>query len=369
LDNQEIMENDRLTFINPDPDTQSSELETDELKGLSYYNRELSKNLPQEVFRMTPERLGWAITYLGCNAFIMMVIMNWPIAWYSKIILGVIMGIFNGGMAFLAHEVLHGSIIKNQKMQDAFGFLGFLPFLVSPTYWRFWHNRLHHGNTQLLIRDPDAFPTQMVYKRSKFMQVMFPFTPGSGHKRSYSYFFFWFSFQAFLNQIYMRFGNKMWEKMDHKKVTMEFAAQCFLALCYVLFVGPENWFYLVVIPFMAQNYTVMSHISTNHNLNPLTKINDPLVNSLTVTNHPVMEFVNLNFGYHVEHHIFPRMSGKYTKVVHEQLKKQFPEKYLYMPKWKALRLLYSTPRIYKNKDELMNPETGATFKTIDSKSI
>jgi fatty acid desaturase len=276
------------------------------------------------------------------------------------------MGNFLGGMAFFAHETLHGSITKNPKLQNIIGFIGFGPFLISPTFWKFWHNRLHHGNTQLLYKDPDAFPTKMVWKRSKFMQWAFPLTPGSGHKRSYFYFFYWFSFQAFLNQIQMRFGNKMWDKMDHKKVTLEFALLCAAALCYVGIVGVENWLWLVILPFMIQNYTVMSYISTNHNISPYTKVNDPLVNSLSVTNHPILEKIHLNFGYHVEHHIFPRLSGRHTKLVSEQLKKQFPELYKIMPKSEALRLLYKTPRIYKNRTELTNPETDEVFKTLGS---
>ena len=108
----------------------------------------------------------------------------------------------------------------------------------------------------------------------------------------------------------------------------------------------------------------MSYISTNHNISPLTKLNDPLVNSLTVTTNPINDFFHLSFGYHVEHHIFPRMSGAYTKKVHLELKKQFPDTYQFMNKWDALKLLYKTPRIYKNSTTLVNPKTLETFKTL-----
>jgi fatty acid desaturase len=109
---------------------------------------------------------------------------------------------------------------------------------------------------------------------------------------------------------------------------------------------------------------VMSYISTNHNISPLTKINDPLENSLSVTVHPLLEKMHLNFGYHVEHHIFPRMSGAYTKKVHYELKKMFPDNYQVMPKWQALKLLYSTPRLYKNATTLINPKTLERYSTL-----
>ena len=162
----------------------------------------------------------------------------------------------------------------------------------------------------------------------------------------------------------MRFGNKMWEEMKHTRVSIEFALQIVLVASYIYFVGSSHFVYLVLIPFAIQNYTVMSYISTNHNISPLTKVNDPLMNSLTVTTNPIFDFFHLNFGYHVEHHIFPRMSGAYTKKVHVELKKQFPNTYQYMKKSDALKMLYGTSRIYKNHTTLINPKTLQTYKTL-----
>lgn len=340
---------------------------SDELKSLGEYNREVSKELPKAMFKKEPMRLKYAVLFTSLIVGIFYAVTTLELTWYFKLPLAIFMGVLLGGNTFLAHELLHGAILKSKKWQNFIGFFGFAPFLISPTYWRFWHNNLHHGNTQLLYKDPDAFPTRMVWKKSKYMRFVFPLSPGSGYIRSYFYFFYWFSFQAFLNQSYMRFGNKMWAKMDHKKVTLEFAATLVVMLCYVGFVastGIENWLWLVIIPFFTMNYTVMSYISTNHNVSPYTKINDPLVNSLTVTNNPIMEFFNLNFGYHTEHHLFPAMPASRTKKVSKKLQEMYPDRYQIMPKWKAMKMLYSTPRIYKNRDVLVHPETGKEYATL-----
>lgn len=339
------------------------------LKSLGEYNREVSKELDKEIFKREPMRLKYFVLYYGIIAAAVYVVMATEAHFVLKILAGVFMGMSLAGTTFLGHEILHGAIVKSRKWQQIFGFFGFAPFMISPTYWRFWHNNLHHGNAQLLYKDPDAFPTKMIWKKSKFMQRVFRLAPGSGYLRSYFYFFYWFSFQAFLNQSYMRFGNKMWEKMDHKKVTREFAAMVLLFVLYTSVIGPENWIYLLLIPFMAMNYTVMSYISTNHNVSPYTKINDPLVNSLTVTNNAVMNFFTLNFGYHTEHHLFPSMPMTRAKEVSDKLKEMYPDRYQIMPKSQALKLLYSTPRIYKNRDTLINPETGAEFPTLGSENI
>lgn len=329
-----------------------------------YYQQELKKMLPKSVFERNPTRSLYTFSFLALNITIVSFFFAFEMSWPVKLVLGMMLGLFNAGMTFMAHEALHGSVFKSPLLQDLLGFLGFGPFLVSPTYWKYWHNFLHHGHTQLLIKDPDAFPTLGVYKRSVFMKRLFNFTPGSQKFVSYFYFFYWFSLQAFLNQSYMRFGNKMWDKMNHRRVSVEFG---FLILCmasYFYLIGFQHILWLAIIPFFVQNYVVISYITTNHNLSPLTKVNDPLENSLTVTNHPVWEFLHLNFGYHVEHHIFPRMSCAYTKQVHHLLRTHFSSTYKFMPKSEAIKKLYQTPRIYNQKNELIHPHTLKTYPTL-----
>jgi fatty acid desaturase len=282
----------------------------------------------------------------------------------TKPLLGLVLGVCFGGLGFFAHELFHGSIVRNRRVQDILGFFCFMPFFISPTFWRHWHNRLHHGKTQSLISDPDAFPTLRIYRNSTFMKFMFPFTPGSGHKRSYLYFFFWFSFHVFVAQTYLRFRNSIFVDMNQRRVSLEFGAQIVIWSTFLYFMGPQNLLWTFLVPLFAQNYFVMSYISTNHNLSPLTKLNDPLKNSLTVTNHRWLEWFHLNFGYHVEHHIYPSMSGIEVKKVHLLLKREFPDDFKYMKKSTAMRKLYQTARIYKNSKTLINPDTGKTFETL-----
>jgi len=335
-----------------------------ELRSVSWYQTDLRKHLPEHIFLRTPTRALLALVLVPLTFLSLYLIFAAALPWYLKLLLVVVIGQCNVAMSFLAHETLHGSIVKAKWLQNLIGFLGFAPYFISPTYWRFWHNNLHHGNTQLLYKDPDAFPTISVYKRSRFMRAIFPLTPGSGTKISLLYFFYWFPLQAVINQVSFRFKNKMWDKMDHRQVTLEFAAICLLHAAYVWFIGRYDPLFLIVLPFMAQNYTNMSYVMTNHNLSPYTKVNDPLVNSLTVTNPKVLEFIHLNFGYHTEHHIFPRLSGRHAKVVHAKMRELYPDRFQVMPKWQALKLLYKTPRIYQSATELIHPKTRATHATI-----
>ncbi len=349
-----------------DPKT-TQKLQDKDLISLGEYNKILSSKLPKELFLMNPKRIAWLFFYLGANAALIYSLLNLNLHWSAKIIVSILIGNFSAGGALLAHEIMHGSIIKNRKIQDICGFFLMTPFLVPPTYWRFWHNKLHHGNTQMIGKDPDAFPTRLVWKKSKFMKAIFPLTPGSKNPISFLYFFYWFPFQSIMNVLYFRFNTKMWGKMNHTKVSLEFILQVAIMSTYVYFIGLSDPLFLIILPFMIQNYIVMSYISTNHNISPYTNINDPLANSLTVTNPKIFEFFHLNFGYHTEHHIFPKMPMNNAKIVSDKLKELYPERYHIMPKYKALYELYKTPRLYKNKTTLVHPKTQKEYKTLGSR--
>ena len=346
-----------------------TEIETkSELMPAVYYARKITPHLDPSIFKPYTRRILLGVSYLMVAAASLFVIVATDF-WAVKLAASLVAGLCFGAFGFFAHEVLHGSVVRGKALQDLLGFFAFTPWFISPTFWRYWHNHLHHGNTQALITDPDAFPTLRLFKHSKFMKFMFPFTPGSGHKRSMSYFFFWFSFHVLVAQNYLRFRNDVYEKLNHKKVTLEMLGQVAIWGGLLFALGPENLIWTFAIPFLAQNYFVMSYIATNHNLSPLTKVNDPLVNSLTVTNWKWLEPLHLNFGYHVEHHLMPNVNGAHAKKIHSVLKEQFADKFIYMPKWKAMSMLYNTSRIYKNSNTLVNPESGETFETLRPRQL
>src|SRR5204862_6715984 len=92
-------------------------------------------------------------------------------------------------------------------------------------------------------------------------------------------------------------------------------------------IGPLPFLFAFVIPLMIGNAVVMSYIFTNHSLSPLGDVNDPLLNSLSVTTPRVLEILHLQFGYHVEHHLFPAMSGRHARRVREELVRLWPDRY------------------------------------------
>ena len=115
------------------------------LKNIGFYRRELMPLLGPEVFVNNPARVGWfaATAIVSLVAFAAIVALDLP--WYAKLPLGILIGLSNGVLGFATHELLHGSIVKSERVQNILGFFGLMPFLISPTYWRFVHNRLHRS--------------------------------------------------------------------------------------------------------------------------------------------------------------------------------------------------------------------------------
>ena len=51
----------------------------------------------------------------------------------------------------------------------------------------------------------------------------------------------------------------------------------------LLFIMGGKWLFAYVIPLLIANFIVMAYIATNHRLNPIVPVNDPLANCLSVT--------------------------------------------------------------------------------------
>jgi fatty acid desaturase len=74
--------------------------------------------------------------------------------------------------------------------------------------------------------------------------------------------------------------------------------------------------------------------------------------------------MTLQFGYHVEHHLFPAMSSRHARSVRELLRRRWPLRYQSMPLRTALAKLYNTARVYKDAVTLVDPRTGREYTTL-----
>lgn len=274
-----------------------------------------------------------------------------------------VIGACFAGMAFVTHELLHGAIVANRRLQHVLGWIGFLPFALSPMLWTRWHNRTHHSGANQ-ADDPDRFPTLDEYRTVRSARILVDgFSLGGQRWRGVLTFVLGFTMQS---QIVLlgarRRGIVTARELAIALVEMLLAVAVWAAVA--ITIGLVPFVFAFVIPLALANACVMAFILTNHSLSPIVPIDDPLASGLTVTVSRVIEWLTLGFGFHVEHHLFPAMSSRHAREVRAVLMARWPAQYRSMPMREALSQLHRTARVYKTDTTLLDPKTGGEFPTL-----
>ncbi|WP_181349079.1 acyl-CoA desaturase [Thalassobacillus sp. CUG 92003] len=333
-----------------------------ELHSFGWYAKHLKKYLPKYVFKPVPSRLWGGLAYLLITiaGFLTIGLLELHPLFYLPISL--ILGASFAGLGFLGHEILHGTVIRKAWLRDLLGALAFWPLSTGPKLWRKWHNMNHHVHTQHEEeKDPDAWPTLEKLSKLKLFRWIYklPFRVRS---------FFGFAslaiqFTAHSLKMFMVYI-KDFKPKKQPEVWLQAVLPWATWLSLLWFMGFENWVFAFLIPLLIANTIVMGYISTNHRLNPLTPVNDPLANSLTVTVPKWVDVIHFNFSYHTEHHLFPAMSPKYYPMVKRYVKELWPERYHEMAMSKALHALWTTPRVYFENNNLVDPLRGKLYGSL-----
>ena len=318
--------------------------------------KQIKADLPADTFERQPQRALWFIplvaTALAAGTAI--IVVRPP--WYLCVLLGLVMGQCFASMGFLSHEVLHGSVVKSKGLQYFLGYLGFAPMLVSPSLWRVWHNQIHHGKTNMGNSDPDSFGTVSRFEKAPSTRFVARLAPGSRHWSSVFFFAYWFTFHGqvvlWIQAKYMR----TFARFNRRRAIIDSAVCLALWITVGILAGPFYSLFVIAIPVMLTNALVMGYIATNHFMRPMTKSNDPIENSMSVTTLPIIDRMHFNFSHHVEHHLFPNMSAKHAPRLRTWLEENENDRYVTPNHAFAIAYLYRTPRVYLDATTLCDPE-------------
>lgn len=335
-----------------------------ELRTIATYAKAIRPTLPDHIFQPATSRILWLPFHIGVISTLAWTMVSgrlpaplWPVA-------SIVIGICLSGLVFLGHETMHGAVVRGRTLIKAVGFIALAPFTLSPTLWTAWHNRVHHNHCGKAGVDPDMYPTMIEYETQRASRIMADHF-GLGRRRLISILSLAFGFTGQSQQ--MLWGAQKHNILSpglHRRAIVEFLLAVAMWTTIAFVVGMVPFLFIYALPFVVANTIVMSFIMTNHNLSPLTDINDPLVNSLSVTLPRPLEFLTLDFGYHVEHHLFPTVSGRHGKIVRDAILAKFPERYQSMPLTTALAKLYATARVYKDPVTLTDPQSGETWPAL-----
>jgi fatty acid desaturase len=332
---------------------------------LSTYATALFPELPRAVFAPRPWRVAWLALHAAVAAGAITVI---ALGWGGLALaapLALVIGHSFACMAFVGHETLHGSTVRRRRLRHLVGWLAFAPFMISPRLWTVWHNQVHHGNAGNPEVDPDAYPSLARYRRSRRIRVFDRLALGIGHPAGVFSLLVGLTVQS-LHSLFSIGGQRryMTRRAQALAIGETLAAAAGWATLGVVALGPLRFLFAYVIPLIVANVVVMAYILTNHSLSPYTEINDPLLSSLTVTTPRLLQVLHLGFGYHVEHHLFPKMSPAEAPRVRALLLERWPERYQSMPLATALWRLARTPRIHLTAEILVEPRSGRRWPAL-----
>jgi len=309
-------------------------------------------------------RLLWLPVHYAVIALCTLAIARDWVALPFQLVLSLVIGASFAGLTFVGHEALHGAIVRSRPGRRLVGWLGFLPFAVSPRLWEAWHNRVHHGHTNHPGIDPDAYPTLAEYSASRNLQRMTDWlSPGRGRPAGVISLLIGFSVQSTHMLVAAR-QQKFLSRREYGIALLEAGSGWLLLALLASLLGPLAFLLAFGLPLLVGNAIIMSLILTNHSLSPHTDVNDPLINSLSVSGPRLLEWLTLGFGFHVEHHLFPAMSGRHARELRGIVQARWPERYQGMPYLRALWLLHRSPRVYRNDTTLVDPVRGDVWPTL-----
>jgi fatty acid desaturase len=331
---------------------------------VSAYAREVRPLLPDGVFAPARSRALWVPVHYAIIALVSWALATGHLAWPLWPIASLVIGCCMAGVTFVGHEALHGGVVRGRAAIRVIGWFGFLPFIVSPQLWMAWHNRVHHNHCGQPGIDPDMYPTLHEYQTQPAARIMADYF-GLGRKRLAGASSLLFGFTGQSMQMLFKAGKTGTLRPNlHRRAIIETVMGASVWLAVGFLVGPLAFLFVYLLPLIVANSIVMTFIMTNHNLSPLSPVNDPLVNSLSVRLPRLLEWLTLDFGFHVEHHLFPTMSTRQGRVVRQVLRARYPERYQSLPLHTAILQLHRTARVYRDDTTLIDPRSGETWPTL-----
>ncbi|NJL46458.1 MAG: fatty acid desaturase [Leptolyngbyaceae cyanobacterium SM2_5_2] len=349
----------------------SYENASDNLISQATYAKALRPLLPPAAFIPDQEKLliiviNLAILILGWS--IAKQLAPWSMARIGAFLpLAVIMANSVITLLFSSHDLFHGSVIHQPRLTYGLGFLGLTMLWMPPTLWQIVHNRVHHNTTNSLD-DPDRnYLFQQPKTWGKWIQnQVAPSSEVAPWRSILGLPLAWvvYTFRN-LTAVLLWNGKPVdyvpasfrVKPQDRRQIMWEFLAILLLhtgVISYLAF-QPITLTLAYFLPIGLGYSGLISYIYTNHLACPMTPVNDPLINSISVQVPKILDVLHLNFSYHAEHHIFPGLNSDYYPAVRELLQQHYPERMGYVlsarAAWQSLR---RTPRLYRDQHSFSN---------------
>lgn len=334
------------------------------------YARELRPLLPAAAFRTNPDRL----TLVLINLMILLLgwglaqqLERWPRPWLPLFLpFALVMANSVIVLLFSSHDLLHGNVLRRTPWRRMVGLVGLAVLWMPPTLWQAVHNREHHGHTNAQA-DPDR--SYLEHQPSSWGSwIQHQFVPSN----EVQLLGLWIGMAASwpvhnlrtLISVLQGGGSAASAAPAHFAVSPIERRRILIELALIVIghgvvvvgigLAPLPLILGYLLPLGLGYAGAMAYIYTNHFLSPLTEVNDPLLNTLSLTVPRWLDALHLNFSHHVEHHIFPGLNTDYYPMVRRLLIERHGDRYRQLPLARAWQLLMATPRLYRSAATLVN---------------
>ena len=320
----------------------------------------IRSHLPPDAFQKRPWRLLFIIPAATVIVLVSILLVMSIEQWYTRVAVSFILGNLYIALMLFGHEVSHGAVTDNRFLRYASLYVSFLIYMIPPQLWRIWHNTAHHAHANEEHVDPDSFGTIAEYTGSFADRWILKVGPGSG---------WWASAISLCVGLTAQAQSVLWRKTqapERRKIFARFSksiavtesalmAAFWLGLS--LYIGLADALFVVLLPMLFANGVIMCYVVTNHSLCPVGDPSDSLTTTMSVRTTKFLDFIHLHFSHHVEHHLFPALSHRYFPMVRKVLKQYASDRYMAPPHWKALMMVFTTPKLYDPQGKFVNPLT------------
>ena len=321
-----------------------------ELRPHREVTRELRPLLPEEAFQPSPRKLVFMVLHLavvGCGIY---AITRSPATFYPLISLTI--GHSLACIAFYTHELSHNAIVTNSSvrrpLETFFWALNFIP----ATMWRQVHNAAHHPNANT-PSDPDRkfFVSERSTSTTLYSRLLYPSRGTLRWNPLVLAHFVAYILRNVSAVFYPRSKPSVVPAKPRFTPRQRLAIAGEIGLIFLIraaifrAVGQDWVLYVWASPVSAlvTSAIVMTYVFTNHFLNPVHDLNDPLASTTSVTVPGVFNKLHANFAYHTEHHVYPSMNSDFYPLVSDKLKELYGDRYHQRPLLEAWKLLWREP--------------------------
>ena len=286
----------------------------------------LRPELPASFFSRNPRRLAHLLLAFGALAAHLVVVdrfrdsADFP-ALYAVSLL--VAGNCLSFAFFYFHEVLHGAVFAGPRIRFLTALVAGTPFLLTPTVWQKWHAH-HHRHTSMPAdfdrpRHPQfddmEDPTTRVHAYLKHLHYRKPTT--------------WvlMAFTVVFSHGYAALANLAGSNvigLGRARTLAECAVVLVLWTAPLVALPLEVGLLGYLAPVLLANLIASAYVISNHCDSPLTGRNYPLVNARSVYLFGRGGWSHMQFGRHVEHHLFPAVTHDKLEVVTRLLRQKYP---------------------------------------------